>query len=93
MVKRANAAKHQFDQAAFESLWKQREQEEGQVGQITHLAQHRGHDLPLWSLGHALNGGKQHDSLQNLYEKIEVTRHTFSVSWINRGHKKNLIRG
>lgn len=70
-VQRANATKDHFDKEAFESVRQQREQEEREVGHVTHVTQHRGHDPPLRSLSHALNGGKQHDSLKNLDKQID----------------------
>lgn len=61
-----NATKHQFDQEAFEVVGQQREQEDRQVGYVTHVTQDRGHDLPLRGLSHALNGGEQQDGLNHL---------------------------
>lgn len=66
-VQRADSPQHQSDEADFEPVGQQREQEEGQVDHVTHVTQHGGHDLPLRALSHALDGGKQQERLQDLH--------------------------
>lgn len=67
-VQGVNAAKCQFHQGSLEPFRQQREQEEWQVGDVAHVAQGRCHDVALRSLGHALDGGEEHDGLNDLWQ-------------------------
>lgn len=47
--------------ADLQPLWKEGQQEDGQIKGVLQQAEHRGHDLTLSSTGHALNRGEEHD--------------------------------
>lgn len=52
--------------ADLQPLWKEGEQEDGQIEGVPQPAEHRGHDLALRATGHALNSGEEHHCLHNL---------------------------
>lgn len=65
-VQTGQSAQYQPNQAGLDLLREQGQQEKWQVGQVAQLAQHRGHNLSLGCLSHALDSGKEQDSLQHL---------------------------
>jgi len=52
--------------ADLQPLWKQGEQEDGQIEGVPQSTEHRGHDLSLRATGHAFNSGEEHHCLYNL---------------------------
>ena len=66
-----NAAEGQLHQGRLEAVRQQREQEDRQVGHVAQVAHDRGHDPALRSLGHALDGGEEQHSLNDLREGDE----------------------
>lgn len=52
--------------ADLQPLWKEGEQEDGQIEGVPQSTEHRGHDLSLRATGHALNRGEEHHCLYNL---------------------------